>query len=137
MTIQDSETGLYYYRARYYDPATSRFLSEDPIGFGRGQTNFYDYVANDPTNLIDPTGNQSLEGTAIDLSVWFGTHIVPGQIGDSLICPIFFWQIGDSLICPIFFLHKPCAATQDERVWFMEFLTRPPGRSRRQAVLVR
>lgn len=29
----DTETGLYYYRARYYDPSTGRFLSEDPIGF--------------------------------------------------------------------------------------------------------
>jgi RHS repeat-associated protein len=29
----DSETGLYYYRARYYDPTIGRFISEDPIGF--------------------------------------------------------------------------------------------------------
>ena len=40
---QDTETGLYYYRARYYDPAIGRFISEDPIGFGGG-TNFYAYV---------------------------------------------------------------------------------------------
>lgn len=49
----DSETGLYYYRARYYDPSTGRFLSEDPLDFDSG-TNFYDYVANDPNVLIDP-----------------------------------------------------------------------------------
>lgn len=32
----DSETGLYYYRARYYDPTTGRFLSEDPLGTSGG-----------------------------------------------------------------------------------------------------
>ena len=32
----DTETGLYYYRARYYDPAAGRFISEDPIGFFGG-----------------------------------------------------------------------------------------------------
>jgi len=43
----DSETSLYFYRARYYDPATGRFLSEDPIEFAGG-ANFYPYVQNDP-----------------------------------------------------------------------------------------
>src|SRR5262249_53301986 len=33
---RDDETGLYYYRARYYDPAVGRFLSVDPIGFDAG-----------------------------------------------------------------------------------------------------
>jgi RHS repeat-associated protein len=51
----DSETGLYYYRARYYDPITGRFASEDPVGF-RGGGDFYKYVANNPTNLADPMG---------------------------------------------------------------------------------
>jgi RHS repeat-associated protein len=51
----DVETGLYYYRARYYDPRIGRFLSEDPIGFDGG-INFYAYVSNNPINLIDPLG---------------------------------------------------------------------------------
>jgi len=51
----DSETGLYYYRARYYDPATGRFLSEDPIGF-HGGINFYSYAADNPINWIDFSG---------------------------------------------------------------------------------
>ena len=49
-------TGLYFYRARYYDPAIGRFISEDPIGFDGGDVNLYAYVANDPVNLIDPSG---------------------------------------------------------------------------------
>jgi RHS repeat-associated protein len=51
----DSETGLYYYRARYHDPQIGRFISEDPIRF-RGGINFYSYVHNNPTNLVDPWG---------------------------------------------------------------------------------
>jgi RHS repeat-associated protein len=53
----DSETGLDYYRARYYDAAVGRFISEDPIGFAAGDTNIYRYVGNSPTNYNDPSGN--------------------------------------------------------------------------------
>ena len=52
----DSETGLYYYRARYYDPQTARFSSEDPLGFGGKDVNFYAYVKNSPMNFDDPFG---------------------------------------------------------------------------------
>lgn len=45
-----------YYRARYYDPAIGRFISEDPIGFQGSGTNFYAYVRNNPTNTFDPLG---------------------------------------------------------------------------------
>jgi RHS repeat-associated protein len=51
----DEETGLYYYRARYYDPQIGRFISEDPIGFQAG-VNFFSYVLNNPTNFTDPFG---------------------------------------------------------------------------------
>jgi RHS repeat-associated protein len=52
----DPETGLYYYRARYYDPKIGRFISEDPIGFGAGDVNFYSYVFGNPINWTDPSG---------------------------------------------------------------------------------
>ena len=51
----DTETGLYYYRARYYDPSTGRFLSEDAEAFG-GSIDFYAYVQNNPLNFSDPFG---------------------------------------------------------------------------------
>jgi RHS repeat-associated protein len=51
----DTETGLYYYRARYYSPAIGRFLQTDPIGTGGG-INLYAYVSNDPVNNTDPFG---------------------------------------------------------------------------------
>jgi RHS repeat-associated protein len=52
----DTETNLYFYRARYYDQQAGRFLSEDPIGFAGGVVDFYAYVAANPTNWIDPWG---------------------------------------------------------------------------------
>jgi RHS repeat-associated protein len=55
-TEYDAETGLYYYRARYYDASTGRFISKDPIGFAGGDTNLYRYVGNNPINWIDPMG---------------------------------------------------------------------------------
>jgi RHS repeat-associated protein len=51
----DSETGIYFHRARYLDPSTGRFLSEDPIRSGK---NFYAYVHNDPIKFVDPFGLQ-------------------------------------------------------------------------------
>lgn len=50
-----SETGLYYYRARYYDSNVGRFISEDPIKFA-ARVNFYDYVGNNPTGCTDADG---------------------------------------------------------------------------------
>jgi RHS repeat-associated protein len=51
----DPETGLYYYRARYYSTNIGRFLQVDPIGT-KDDLNLYAYTYNDPTNRTDPTG---------------------------------------------------------------------------------
>jgi RHS repeat-associated protein len=51
----DSDTGLYYYRARWYDPKVGRFISEDPIGLAGG-INQFAYVSNNPQNGKDPSG---------------------------------------------------------------------------------
>jgi RHS repeat-associated protein len=51
----DSETGLYYNRARYYDPVLRRFVSEDPIGLAGGM-NLYAYTGNAPLGTRDPFG---------------------------------------------------------------------------------
>ena len=50
------ELGIYYYRARWYDPGSGRFISQDPIGFSAGDVNLYRYVGNAPGDATDPSG---------------------------------------------------------------------------------
>jgi RHS repeat-associated protein len=62
---QDAETGLDYYRARYYDAGNGRFISEDPLGFEAGDGNLTRYVGNNAVNATDPTGYfVSIQGVA-------------------------------------------------------------------------
>ncbi len=51
-------TGLYFYRARYYSATLQRFISEDPIGYQGNTVNLYEHTYDNPTNLIDPSGEQ-------------------------------------------------------------------------------
>lgn len=68
-------TDFSYYRARYYDPATGRFLNEDPIGF-EGGNNFYSYVLNRPVIYTDPEGEIPLP------LVTAGIGAIAGGLGD-------------------------------------------------------
>ncbi len=54
----DIEIGLYYNRARYYNPYTGRFLQTDPIGYGDGM-NMYAYCGNNPLSFVDSTGTRT------------------------------------------------------------------------------
>ena len=54
--VMAEPNGLYYMRARYYDPNVGRFISEDPIGFAGGDVNLFGYVRNNPVMGIDPYG---------------------------------------------------------------------------------
>jgi RHS repeat-associated protein len=62
----DKETGLYYFRNRYYDPVHGRFLTRDPAEDG---LNLYAFVNNNPINCVDPMGlyNESIHR---DLTKW-------------------------------------------------------------------
>ncbi len=66
--IYDEETGLYYLRARYYDPSIGRFLNEDTV---EGQIdnplsqNLYTYVSNNPLIYTDPTGHRQEWGAGV------------------------------------------------------------------------
>jgi len=82
----DEETGLYYYRARYYDCVKGRFLQKDPLGYGQNpppicitiypslcrskienEMNLYEYVGSNPINRSDPSG-----------AAWYGNWCGPG-----------------------------------------------------------
>jgi RHS repeat-associated protein len=53
---RDATTDLQLHGARWYDPATARWLSEDPIAFDGGDPNLYRYAGNSAPNFTDPTG---------------------------------------------------------------------------------
>jgi len=59
---ENEGNGLYYYRARYYNPLIGRFISEDPLGLESDDTNFYSYARNSPINFRDPYGMQEEKG---------------------------------------------------------------------------
>jgi RHS repeat-associated protein len=68
----DADTGLYYYRARYYHPEIGRFLQTDPIGYGDGM-NLYTYCHDNPVRFLDPTG------TDIMTLPTYWVAVLPGQ----------------------------------------------------------
>lgn len=80
---ENDNTGLYYYRARYYDPQLKRFISSDPKGLSAG-INTYAYVSGNPMRRKDPFG---LDGNCW-VAKWRGGYIVgwdpcgpPGEPG--------------------------------------------------------
>ncbi|MBX9660814.1 MAG: RHS repeat-associated core domain-containing protein, partial [Nitrospiraceae bacterium] len=87
----DAETGLQYNRARYYDPKTGRWTSQDPLGFDAGDSNLYRYVKNSPAIHLDPSGffggwgsaGTTINGKAINpfTGKWLIPNGPPGQTG--------------------------------------------------------
>ena len=70
---------LHFYRARYYDPSTGRFVSEDPITWAGG-FNLYRAVENNPANLIDPFGLMSTVAWVHWFTEWMRGEPVPPPI---------------------------------------------------------
>ncbi len=87
---EDPDTGLYYYRARLYDPGVGRFITEDPKGFGAG-VNFYAYCGNNPVNYNDPMGMERGDWNDIrsytDPLLWSTVHqdVMNGAAGQRAI----------------------------------------------------
>jgi RHS repeat-associated protein len=112
---ENDGTGLYYYRARYYNATLQRFISEDPLGFGGGDVNFYAYVGNDPNDFTDPFGldknkqtfNQCMAANASNFSLVggvdaiFGTSfrntIVGGLLGGNSITGLLYGSADDNI----------------------------------------
>jgi len=68
----EPEVNLYYYRARFYDAAIGRFISEDPIGFAGYDCNLYRYVFNSSVNYNDPEGKFIFNGVTAGIGATIG-----------------------------------------------------------------
>jgi RHS repeat-associated protein len=123
--------GLYYMRARYYDPSVGRFISEDPIGFAGGDINLYGYVLDDPVNLVDPFGLQMIgvrpgPGGGVPMIINPGTNTYSLGFPNSYVDPL--TQLAREAIDPMFdainYLHGPplverCASGSGRVQWYV------------------
>ena len=73
---ENDGTGLYYYRARYYDPGRGRFIGQDPLRFLGGDVNLFAYARQNPVSRRDPFGLWY-----IDASFGIAVPFVPGGVG--------------------------------------------------------
>ncbi len=101
---RDPDTGMLYYRARFYDSEVGRFIGEDPIGFHGRDINFYAYVKNRPLLMIDPSGLRrcnpivggivggllgAIGGAGTGAGIGAGAAATVGALGGTLVIPGF------------------------------------------------
>ncbi len=84
----DPETGLYYYRARYYHAELGKFIGRDPIVYRAADVNLYRYVGNDPTSTFDPSGTAPVNCAAKfrECLGWCGEVIEQCRFRAHLVC---------------------------------------------------
>ena len=90
----DTDTGLYYYRARYYNPYIGRFLQTDPIGYGDGM-NMYAYCGNNSLSWVDPYGMEAGLDFTLDASSsgWrFTVTVISGSETAEIYGPETIWD---------------------------------------------
>jgi RHS repeat-associated protein len=90
------DTGLVYMKARYYDPGTGRFASEDPSGNG---TNWYIYAGDNPVNMVDQTGKNPICDLIAGLFIVYGYACMAGNpaLGTGLMIAGFILLIADAI----------------------------------------
>ena len=74
----DGESGLMYYRNRYYHGVLGRFVTRDPIGYEAGDLSLYQYAGGMPRALADPFGLSSIHGA---VAKWTAAGMTPEEIG--------------------------------------------------------
>jgi RHS repeat-associated protein len=103
----DPETGLLYFRNRYYHPGLGRFVGRDPIGYEGGSTLLYEYVSGQPSGSTDPMG--LVVGGESPLCLYKGKPVTCLFDGDLLSC-----TSGDSWPAVS---GRPEKSTQEESGW--------------------
>ncbi len=87
----DPETGLYYYRNRYYNSSTGRFIERDPMGYAAGSLGLYEYVGGDGINQTDAMGLREDDDWVTGIMrgfnramIWSGIQGVSDKIADKM-----------------------------------------------------
>jgi RHS repeat-associated protein len=95
----DPETGLAYYRARYYDPRAGRFLSLDSASESTA-LNPYAYVNGDPVNNLDPTGHYSVrtDSREFNAAIDAGVDAIVSDVMGTCPCQAWFIDHGSDLL---------------------------------------
>lgn len=91
------EIGLYYYKARMYNPRLGRFMQTDPIGY-KDDLDLYAYVGNDPLDRTDPTGEISWDDFLGDLSDWLDTASQAANANPELLGPLYGPELEDASV---------------------------------------
>ena len=86
---------FYFARARLYDPSAGRFLAEDPLGFGGGDTNLYSFAWNNAKNWNDPSGKDPGAEEAQTDAIALPSVAPEIQVGKELECR--FVQIAEAV----------------------------------------
>jgi len=103
----DDETGFIYMRARYYEPSTARFLSEDNRCEGN---NWFSYCSNNPISYADRSGKEKTADALIGAAlIGFISYIASFAIGDNQLLQLAF-AIGSSIAAEYFGLSSKVGA---------------------------
>ncbi|WP_035061191.1 RHS repeat domain-containing protein [Andreprevotia chitinilytica] len=79
--VQDDETGLQYFGARFYDPVVGRFAAMDPVDFRESNVqsfNSYAYANNNPFRYVDPDGRNGQDSNGKSVAKSDGSWSAPG-----------------------------------------------------------
>ncbi len=93
----DTNTNLYHFGARYYDPSLGRWTQQDPVAGSLGDlgsADRYVYANDDPVNKVDPSGEFTCGGALAWLGVTIGVAIVAVFFTISSYGTLAFWALG-------------------------------------------
>lgn len=88
--VDDTDTGLVYMQARYYDPASGRFLSADPAAVNAGDAlrfGRFTYAVNNPIGRVDPDGKQDEDGEELELETREAMARLRPPLGPNMAAP--------------------------------------------------
>ncbi|MEZ2416347.1 RHS repeat-associated core domain-containing protein [Luteibacter sp. RCC_6_2] len=88
--VEDTDSGLIYMQARYYDPASGRFLSVDPVTTTAGDAlrfGRFTYAVNNPVRLVDPNGQQEVDADELDLETRAALARLNPPLGPNMAAP--------------------------------------------------